>query len=134
MFGVVLMHYRDAALNLIEVRTAPHTVHHDLDAPAWWHFSKKRRLYYDGFVPKGHRALMQFFLVPANGPDKFHDWEAGLQGDLRLHQLTEVTTLPVRNRCDTGRRRRAGLQPELCVMSWPLRRGRGGLPQQDRLD
>ncbi len=75
MFGVVLMHYRDAELNLVDVGDKPRTLHHDLDAPAWWHFRKKQRLYYDGFVPRGHRALMQFLLVPANGPERFRQWE-----------------------------------------------------------
>jgi hypothetical protein len=75
MFGVVLMHYRDAELNVVDVQDAPRMLHHDLDAPAWWHFKRKQRLYYDGFVPRSHRALMQFLLVPANGPAKFHEWE-----------------------------------------------------------
>jgi mono/diheme cytochrome c family protein len=79
MFGVVLMHFRDAELNLVDDRALPPTVHHDLDAPAWWHFHKKQRLYYDGFVPKSHRALMQFLLVPANGPEQFREWEEDYQ-------------------------------------------------------
>jgi hypothetical protein len=50
--------------------------HHDHDAPAWWHFKKKQRLYSDGFVQKDARPLMQFMLIPANGPNKFAESEA----------------------------------------------------------
>ncbi|MGH7138951.1 MAG: cytochrome c, partial [Pirellulales bacterium] len=32
-------------------------------------------LYADGGVPKSHRALMQFLLLPKNGPEKFRAWE-----------------------------------------------------------
>ena len=39
-------------------------VHHDMDAPPWWYFYKKERLYIDGFAEKGHRGLMQFMLIP----------------------------------------------------------------------
>ncbi len=75
MFGVVLMHYRDSDLNVHGDRPRPEMVHHDLDAPPWWHFKKKTHLYYDGFAPKSHRALMQFLLVPQNGPERFREWE-----------------------------------------------------------
>ena len=53
MFGVALLNYRDADLNVQPVRTAPHMLHHDMDAPPWWHFHRKRRLYADGFAEKG---------------------------------------------------------------------------------
>ncbi|MEX0938847.1 MAG: hypothetical protein WDZ59_13380 [Pirellulales bacterium] len=75
MFGVALMHYRDADLNVHTGRLPPPMVHHDHDAPAWWHYGKKTRLYADGFVPKSHRALMPFLLVRENGPEKFRQWE-----------------------------------------------------------
>ena len=74
VFGQGLMHSRDEQLNLID--QAPATfVHHDMDAPPWWHFHKRTHLYIDGFAQKGHRALMQFMLVPENGPDFFRDRE-----------------------------------------------------------
>jgi len=75
MFGVVLLNYRDAALNVHADRPAPKLRHHDMDAPPWWHYHKRKQIYIDGFAPKGHRALMQFLLVRENGPEKFHQWE-----------------------------------------------------------
>jgi mono/diheme cytochrome c family protein len=75
MFGVALMHLRDAELNVHLERLAPPMVHHDHDMPAWWHYRRKSRLYADGFVPKDHRALMPFLMIPANGPEKFREWE-----------------------------------------------------------
>lgn len=75
MFGVVLLTYRDADLNVHRDRLPPKLVHHDHDAPAWWNIKKKRNLYADGGVPKTHRALMQFLLLPSNGPEKFREWE-----------------------------------------------------------
>lgn len=79
MFGVALMNFRDADLNLVVDRPPPAMTHHDMDAPPWWHFHRKSQLYIDGFAGKGHRGLMQFMLVRQNGPEKFHEWE----GDYR---------------------------------------------------
>jgi len=76
MFGVLLMAYRDADLTVHKDRPLPKMVHHDMDAPPWWHFQRKKMLYIDGFAGKGHRGLMQFTLVPQNGPAKFREWEA----------------------------------------------------------
>ncbi|MEQ8787110.1 MAG: c-type cytochrome [Pirellulaceae bacterium] len=76
MFGVVLLAYRDKDLVVHTDRPMPKMVHHDMDAPAWWHFRRKRQIYIDGFAEKGHRPLMQFMLVKENGPEKFmHDWD-----------------------------------------------------------
>jgi mono/diheme cytochrome c family protein len=76
MFGVLLMNYRDADLNVHRDRGIPRMVHHDMDAPAWWHFHRKRQIYADGFAEKGPRGLMQFMLITQNGPEKFREWEA----------------------------------------------------------
>ena len=75
MFGVALMNYRDSDLNVHINRVPPSMVHHDMDAPAWWHFHRKHHIYIDGFAEKGHRGLMQFMLVRQNGPEKFKAWE-----------------------------------------------------------
>lgn len=76
MFGVALMAFRDPELNVISPPHAPAMVHHDMDAPPWWNFHRKRNLYIDGFAPKGVRGLMQFMMVRENGPDKFRAWES----------------------------------------------------------
>ncbi len=75
MFGVVLMGLRDPDLNFDAKRGVPQMTHHDMDAPPWWHFQRKKMLYIDGFAEKGHRGLMQFMLVRSNGPEKFRGWE-----------------------------------------------------------
>ena len=68
MFSVALLAFRDADLNVVLPTSAPRFVHHDLDAPPWWNVKKRKRLYLDGLVAKNHRSLMQFLLVPTNGP------------------------------------------------------------------
>ena len=74
VFGMGLMNQRDTSLNYIP--TAPKFfVHHDMDAPPWWYSYKKERLYIDGFAEKGHRGLMQFMLIPENGPEFFQKHE-----------------------------------------------------------
>ena len=75
MFGVALMRHRDADLGIVRKPPRFDLPHHDMDAPAWWHYAKRRSLYADGFAPKGHRMLMQFLLVEQNGPEKFREWE-----------------------------------------------------------
>jgi mono/diheme cytochrome c family protein len=73
MFGVALMNFRDKDLNVVN-RTPASMTHHDMDAPPWWHFSRKTHIYADGFAEKGHKGLMQFMLVRQNGPERFREW------------------------------------------------------------
>ena len=75
MFGVALMRHRAADLAIVQRPPRFDLVHHDMDAPPWWHYAKRKTLYVDGFAPKGHRILMQFLLVKENGPEKFREWE-----------------------------------------------------------
>jgi mono/diheme cytochrome c family protein len=75
IFGVALMRHRDAELNIVQRPPRFDLVHHDMDAPAWWHYRRRKSLYADGFAAKGHRMLMQFLLVKENGPERFHEWE-----------------------------------------------------------
>ncbi len=76
IFGVALMRHRDAELAIVRKPPRFDLPHHDMDAPAWWHYAKRKSLYVDGFAPRGHRILMQFLLVEQNGPEKFREWEA----------------------------------------------------------
>lgn len=75
IFGVGLLSRRDADLNVIAGVTSD-LVHHDMDAPPWWHFHKRPYMYIDGFAERGHRGLMQFTLVPENGPEFYREHEA----------------------------------------------------------
>lgn len=79
MFGVALMNFRDADLNVHTNRFPAPMTHHDMDAPPWWHFHRKHHLYIDGFAQKGHRGLMQFMMVRENGPKQFQGWEKEFQ-------------------------------------------------------
>ncbi len=75
MFGVALMNFRDAELNVHQNRLPAPMTNHDMDAPPWWLFHRKHHIYIDGFAEKGHRGLMQFMLVRENGPAQFQGWE-----------------------------------------------------------
>jgi cytochrome c553 len=75
MFSVALLALRDQDLNLVPPTRPLAFVHHDLDAPPWWHVAKRKTLYCDGFTPCSHRPLMQFLLVPSNPRKRFDEWE-----------------------------------------------------------
>lgn len=75
VFGMGLMDARDTDLNVIVTLPKMFT-HHDMDAPPWWTFHKRPNMYIDGFAEKGHRGLMQFTLVPENGPSYYRKHEA----------------------------------------------------------
>jgi len=94
MFGVALMRHRDPDLSIVQRPPRFDLVHHDMDAPAWWHYRKRRSLYADGFAPKGHRILMQFLLVKENGPEKFHAWEDGFRDIERWIESLEAPRWP----------------------------------------
>ena len=78
VFGMGLMNRRDGELNLTPPSWQTFT-HHDMDAPPWWHFYRRPNLYIDGFAEKGHRGLMQFTLIPENGPEVFRERENDFQ-------------------------------------------------------
>jgi len=75
VFGVVLGNLRDNNMNVDRSRPDPTQRHHDMDAPPFWNFKKKRSLYADGFAPKNHRVLMQFMLLPKNDRETLISWE-----------------------------------------------------------
>ncbi len=94
MFGVALMRHRDPDLSIVQRPPRFDLVHHDMDAPPWWHYPKRRSLYADGFAPKGHRILMQFLLVKENGPEKFQAWEDEFRDIERWIESLEAPTWP----------------------------------------
>ena len=71
IFSVFLTAMRDKELNQLPLPKFPKFQHHDLDAPPLWNVKLKRNLYIDGFVPKTHRVIMQFALVPSNDRQPF---------------------------------------------------------------
>ncbi len=75
IFGVALAAFRDLDLNYRPNQPPRPMIHHDVDAPAWWNVKRKSHLYAEGFAPKSHRSLMQFLMVPANGPKEFAAYE-----------------------------------------------------------
>ncbi len=90
MFGVAFVAQRDADLRNISPRPV-HYVHHDMDAPAWWHYGKKSGIYIDGFSPKYHRVLMQFSLVPTNSREQIYEWEPDF---VEIEEYLESLTTP----------------------------------------
>lgn len=90
VFSQALGAFRDPELRVVLPKEAPTFVHHDLDAPPFWNVRVRPRLYVDGVTKKRHRALMQFLMVPMNGPEKFRAWE----GDFR-DILAWVESVPV---------------------------------------
>lgn len=94
MFGVLLMAYRDADLTLHKERPIPPMVHHDMDAPPWWHLKRKKMMYIDGFAAKNARGLMQFMLVPQNGAEKFREWQRDFDDVLAYIESIEPPKYP----------------------------------------
>ena len=97
MFGVVLDAFRepDMTVNLGRDPTAGGAlVHHDMDAPPWWHVKKKSRLYIDGFSPKNHRVLMQFMLLPDADRDTVYGWEDDFRDVLAYIESVEAPPYP----------------------------------------
>lgn len=49
--------------------------HHDMNAPAWWHYKKKEKIYCDAFAPRTPRQLMPFAMSPIFSDEKFYSFE-----------------------------------------------------------
>ena len=97
MFGVVLDAFRepDMTVNLNRDPTAGGAlVHHDVDAPPWWHLNKKSRLYIDGFAPVNHRVLMQFMLLPNASREEVYAWEDDFRDVLAYIESVEAPPYP----------------------------------------
>ena len=93
-FGIALGSRRDPELNLLRSPTLEKIIHHDMDAPPWWHFKKRDYIYIDGFAKKSHRALMQFALNTKNGPERFREWEADFRKIYEWMETVQPPTYP----------------------------------------
>lgn len=94
MFGVILMNFRDADLNVHDNPEFIPTKHHDMDAPSWWNFADKDYIYCDAFAPKGVKGLMQFALARENGPEKFRGWQEDFEHVYAYLQSLEPPKYP----------------------------------------
>ena len=94
VFGVVLDAFREPDMTVNTGRDPGPLVHHDVDAPPWWHAKKKGRLYIDGFSPKNHRVLMQFMLLPTTGREKVLAWEDDFRDVLAYIESVEAPPYP----------------------------------------
>jgi RoxA-like, cytochrome c-like len=94
VFSILLSAQRDKDLNLVKTVRLPKFKNHDLDAPPYWNVKRKHRLYIDGFVPKTHRVIMQFALVPTNDAESFKKWEAGFRDILAWIESLEAPRYP----------------------------------------
>ncbi|MEX0678737.1 MAG: cytochrome c [Pirellulales bacterium] len=94
VFSILLTAQRDKDLNLVKTAKFPKFKNHDLDAPPYWNVKRKRNLYIDGFVPKTHRVIMQFALVPTNDAESFKQREAGFRDILAWIESLESPRYP----------------------------------------
>lgn len=46
-----------------------------MDTPAYWNVHRKKNLYYDGFVEKSHRDIMQFVFDFSVPPETIYGWD-----------------------------------------------------------
>ncbi len=93
MFGVAVMNTRDKDLNLM-ANPPIRFDHHDMDPPAMWNLRKRNRIYIDGFAEKSVRSLMQFMLMPKNGPEKFRAWESDFRSVFAYFESIPVPKYP----------------------------------------
>jgi len=74
-FSILLGAMRDEHLDLRMTGPAQEFVHNDVDAPAWWQYARKERIYWDGMAPKTPRTLMQFTMAPGLSGERIRSWE-----------------------------------------------------------
>jgi mono/diheme cytochrome c family protein len=76
MFSLALGSMRDRDINAIfPPRPTGPLTHNDMDAPAWWQFKKKEKIYCDAFAPPSTRTLMQFTMSPFLSGEAIRSWE-----------------------------------------------------------
>jgi len=75
IFAHVFSGLRDPAVGMKYMRNPELLKHHDMNAPPWWYFDKKDRLYADAFAPKTPRQLMPFAMSPIYSDERFRSFE-----------------------------------------------------------
>ncbi len=76
MYSILLGSFRDENLDLVFPPTVSQPyVHNTIDAPAWWLYKKKSRIYWDGMAPKSTRTLMQFTMAPGLTGETIRGWQ-----------------------------------------------------------
>lgn len=94
VFSVLLSSLRDRDLNRLPFPRPTKYRSHDLDAPPLWNVKHKQHLYIDGFVPKSHRVIMQFTLVPTNQASEIKKREDGFRDILAWIESLEPPKYP----------------------------------------
>ncbi len=76
MYSILLGSMRDEHLDMrFPPKLSQPLVHNSIDAPPWWHFKRKSRIYWDGMAPKTVRTLMQFAMAPGLSGEKIRSFE-----------------------------------------------------------
>jgi mono/diheme cytochrome c family protein len=75
IFAPVFAALRDPKLAAEYIQHPELLKHHDMNPPAWWNFSKKKKLYADAFAPKTPRQLMPFAMSPLHSDEQFRSFE-----------------------------------------------------------
>lgn len=93
IFGIAVGASRDKDLNVIP-RKDGHFIHHDMDAPPWWHAKKKSTLYCDAYAPKTNRVIMPFVMSSQNDGPKIRGWEDDFTHILAFIESVEAPEYP----------------------------------------
>ena len=95
MYSILLGSMRDEHLNQkFPPELSQPLVHNSIDAPPWWHFRRKSRIYWDGMAPKSVRTLMQFTMAPGLSGEKIRSWEDEFEVIRDFIQQVEVPSYP----------------------------------------
>ena len=95
MYSILLGSFRDENLDMVFPPSVSQTyVHNTIDAPAWWLFKKKDRIYWDGMAPKTTRTLMQFTMSPGLSGKAIRSWEDEFETIRSFIQDLEAPSYP----------------------------------------
>lgn len=89
IFAPVFAALRDPALAAEYFKNPELLHHHDMNAPAWWLYKYKEKIYCDAFAPKTPRQLMPFAMSPIYSDAKFQSFEPNF-----VHIQAYIENLP----------------------------------------